>query len=120
MAVTIQTKAVGIIYIVMCIGMTYLGTTLLIDQPITKQTSSFLHLDNMTLCAFIASVSMSSLISMVVTFFIGMAIDRQQEIQATEWFVGNPVSKTFTYIALATWGLGIVGAGISYIIDVIY
>lgn len=109
-----STKARGVINVIICIALTITIGQLIVSQPITQQTSSLLGIDNLKTCAFLTAFLLSTTLSMIITFFIGLMISGADK-EATKGFTSNPVSRLFCYIGFATWGIGILIGIISYL-----
>ncbi|MEJ7557087.1 MAG: hypothetical protein WKF66_02190 [Pedobacter sp.] len=99
------TKARGIIVVIVCIILTMVGGLFMVDEPIAKQTADFLRIPDLRIAAFLSAFLMSTTLSMIITFFIGMMIPGA-DLETTNGFMSNPISKAICYIGFATWILG--------------
>lgn len=101
------TKARGIILVIVCMILTIAGGLFMVDEPIAKQTSEFLRIPDLRITAFLSAFLISTTLSMIITFFIGMMIPGA-DLETTNGFMSNPISKAICYIGFATWILGAV------------
>ena len=110
------TKARGVILVVICIILTVLGGQFMMDQPITEQTADFLRMRDLRFAAYLSAFLISTTLSMVITFFIGIMIPGA-DLESTKGFTSNPASKAICYIGFATWVIGIIGGLISQLFN---
>jgi len=109
------TKARGVINVIVCLILTVSGGLFMIDEPIAKQTADLLRIPDLRIAAFLSAFLLSTTLSMIITFFIGMMIPGA-DLETTNGFMSNPVSKVLCYIGFSTWILGAVIGFISSII----
>ncbi|RYH22502.1 hypothetical protein EON65_19150 [archaeon] len=109
------TKARGVINVIVCLILTVSGGLFMIDEPIAKQTADFLRIPDLRIAAFLSAFLLSTTLSMIITFFIGMMIPGA-DLETTNGFMSNPISKVLCYIGFSTWILGAVIGFINSII----
>lgn len=100
-------KARGIILVIVCLALTISGGEFMIDQPATEQTADLLRIHNLRFAAYLSAFLLSTVLSIVITFFIGLMIPGYDQ-DTTNGLTSNPISKAIWYIGLTTWGIGIV------------